>query len=268
MNKLLKSTVCLMLILALGFACAGCAINTHSDYQSNLSGNIPADKEEEPQQQDPAPSDPVVTQPVVTQPVVTEPPMSVEEFFGKAAFIGDSVTLKLRNYNTQTKILGDTTFLCQGSYSVDHAVKDTMMLSYQGEDVSPQDALAACGADRVFILLGMNDIGLWGIDNTIEKYGTLIANIREKNPGIDIYIQSGTPIYPSGQRGKLTNANMDAYNEKLEVFAEENGCYYVNINTAFKDETGGLAKKYCSDEYVHFTDAACEMWAQILMQLV
>ena len=197
---------------------------------------------------------------------VDAPAMTVEEFFGKAAFIGDSVTLKLRNYNTQTKILGDTTFLCQGSYSVDHAVNNTMMLSYQGEDISPQDALAACGAERVFILLGMNDIGLWGVDKTIENWGTLINNIREKNPGI--YIQSGTPIYPAGERGKLTNANMDAYNKRLQEFAEVNECYFVNVNAPFKDETGGLAKKYCSDEYVHFTDAACELWAKILMQLV
>ena len=151
---------------------------------------------------------------------------------------------------------------------MDHAVNNTMMLSYQGEDISPQDALAACGADRVFILLGMNDIGLWGVDKTIENWGTLIANIREKNPGIEIYIQSGTPIYPAGERGKLTNANMDAYNKRLQEFAEVNECYFVNVNAPFKDETGGLAKKYCSDEYVHFTDAACELWAKILMQLV
>ena len=144
-----------------------------------------------------------------------------------------------------------------------------MLLSYQGNDMSPQDALAACGADRVFILLGMNDIGLWGVDNTIEKWATLIANIREKNPGIEIYIQSGTPIYPAGERGKLNNENMDAYNVKLQAFAAENDCYFVYISNALKDEaTGGLAKKYCSDEYVHFTDAACELWARILMQLV
>jgi len=262
MNKFFRSTVCLLLILILGLAVTACAKNEHSDYESNLEGNTPQQNQPPASSQDEPPASSQDEQTAIA------PSMSVEEFFSNAAFIGDSVTLKLRNYNAQTKILGDTTFLCQGSYSVDHAVNNTMMLSYQGEDISPQDALAACGADRVFILLGMNDIGLWGVDKTIENWGTLIANIREKNPGIEIYIQSGTPIYPAGERGKLTNANMDAYNKRLQEFAEVNECYFVNVNAPFKDETGGLAKKYCSDEYVHFTDAACELWAKILMQLV
>ena len=245
MNRYFKTTLCLLLIIVLGASAAACGKEDYSEYEPQQGGQSSNAQE------------------------VSASTMTVEEFFGNAAFIGDSVTLKLRNYNAQTKILGDTTFLCQGSYSVDHAVNNTMMLSYQGEDISPQDALAACGADRVFILLGMNDIGLWGVDKTIENWGTLINNIREKNPGIEIYIQSGTPIYPAGEVGKLTNANMDAYNKRLQEFAEVNECYFVNVNNPFKDAaTGGLAKKYCSDEYVHFTDAACELWAKILMQLV
>ena len=66
------------------------------------------------------------------------------DFFDDAAFIGDSITLGLRNYNMDRNQLGTATILCQGSYSVAHAVNDTMYLSYQGEDMTPQDALKAC----------------------------------------------------------------------------------------------------------------------------
>lgn len=189
-------------------------------------------------------------------------------FFNEAAFIGDSVTLKLRNYNTSKGVLGSTTFLCQGSYSVAHAVNNTMYLKYQGAEVTPQDALAACGAKRVFILLGMNDIALHGIDKTIENWGKLVSNIREKCPDMEIYIQSGTPIYKEGERGKLNNQNMDKYNVQLKAFAAANNCTYIDVNASFKDSAGGLAEKYCSDAYVHFTDAACQLWVKILMEYV
>jgi len=207
----------------------------------------------------------------IGSPAVTiagEPTQAPAEFFENAAFIGDSVTLKLRNYNTANKSLYGATFLCQGSYSVNHAVNNSMKLSYQGNnEITPQDALKACGADKVFILLGMNDIALHGIDKTIENWGKLIANIRSTCPDIDIYIQSGTPIYLEGEVGSLTNKNMDAYNVRLLEFAKENGCYYIDVNTPFRNSNGGLAKVYCSDAYVHFTDTACKLWVDILMKL-
>ena len=215
--------------------------------------------------QPPKPTDPLDNPPPVGNSVATD---ASTAFFNESAFIGDSVTLKLRNYNTSKGVLGSTTFLCQGSYSDAHAVNNTMYMNYQGSETTPQDALAACGAKRVFILLGMNDIALHGIDKTMENWATLISNIRGKCPNIEIYIQSGTPIYLSGEIGSLNNANMDKYNVRLQAFAAENGCTYVDVNTPFKNSSGGLAGAYCSDEYVHFTDAACQLWVKILMEYV
>ncbi len=213
---------------------------------------------------------PQPTEPPAVGTDVPAPPASngdysaLADFLSDAAFIGDSVTLKLRNYHMATGYMGGVTFLCQGSYSVAHAVNDSMYLSYQGQDMTPQDALAACGAKKVFIQLGMNDIALWGIDSTISSWAKLVANIRAKNPDIAIYIQSGTPIYAAGQIGDLNNKNMDAYNARLEEFANANGCHFINLAPYFKDSSNGLAEAYCSDQYVHFTDSACKLWLDLI----
>lgn len=202
----------------------------------------------------------------VTVPVV----QGGTEIFNDAAFIGDSVTLKLRNYHMETGALGKTTFLCIGSYGVNNAVTNQLYLSYQGKDMTPQDALKACGAKKVFILLGMNDIALFGensINVAMDNWAKLLQNIREKNPDIKIYIQSGTPIYTNAQKGGLNNDRMDKYNEALKEFAAENGCEYIDLAPYLKDSTNGLKKEYCSDPDnlgVHFTDAACELWINVL----
>lgn len=190
------------------------------------------------------------------------------DFFDDAVFIGDSITLGLRNFNYEKNWLGKATILCQGSYSVAHAVENTMYLSFRGEDMSPQQALAACGAKKVFILLGMNDIALHGVDKSLENWGKLVANIRGTCPDMAIYIQSGTPIYTPGQKGGLNNERMDAYNERLKAFAEENDCIYLDVATAMKDDTNGLAANYTSDAYVHLTEAACELWVEQLKNYV
>ncbi len=207
-------------------------------------------------------------------PETTVPPKSEDEptiadipgteMFDGVAFIGDSISLKLRNYHAKTKAAGKAVFLCEGSYSVNHAVNKTMLVNYNGQSMNPWDALKACGAKKVFILLGMNDIALVGIDKTIENWGTLISQIRETCPGIEIIIQAETPIYTSGQKGGLTNANVDKYNKALKTFAAENGCGFLDVCTPMKDSSGGLKAEYCSDSFVHFTDAACILWIKLL----
>ena len=189
---------------------------------------------------------------------------SIENFFDDAAFIGDSVTLKLKYHHAETGALGKATFLCAGSYGVHNAVDNVLYVTYQGQEMTPQDALAACGAKKVFIMLGMNDIGLYGVEDTIVYWSKLLDNIRGKCPDIDIYIQSGTPIATGGEKGKLTNARMDEYNVELQKFCLENDCFYVDIATAMKDSTGGLKKEYCSDNYVHMTPEGCQVWVDVL----
>ncbi len=260
-----RFTSVLILVLVFAFLLVGCG-----QQPDNTGAAETENQEPSTQQTEPTPTETTQT----TEATATSEPTQPEEPtdapvdpFENAAFIGDSVTLKLRNYNMSTNEMGDVLFLCQGSYSAAHAVNNTMYLSYRGQDMTPQDALKESGVDKVYILLGMNDIALHGIDKTIENWGKLVSNIRSTCPDITIYIQSGTPIYKDGEVGSLTNENMDTYNVRLEQFAKENDCYYLDIATQYKNASNALAKAYCSDEFVHFTDLACKMWIEKLLEL-
>ena len=205
------------------------------------------------------------TQP--TEPTEPTVPFDEEKFFSESVFIGDSVTLGLQNYCGRNKsALHGAKILCAGSYAVRFAIANPntaeITIKYQGNKVRPEDALAAIGAKRVFIMLGLNDIGLLGIDKTITNWGTLVKNIRAKCPDIEIYIQSGTPLYKG--KGSLNNTNMDKYNVKLQQFCKDNGCFFVNVAEALKDSQGALQKQYCSDEYCHLTDAGVKAWIAYL----
>lgn len=198
---------------------------------------------------------------------VLPPPVTFEEpsrFYNDSAFIGDSISLKLSYYNEATGDLGDALFLVSGSYGVGHAVDGTMDLYFQGQEMAPQDALAAAGVKKVFVMLGMNDIDKFGIDITMDYWAKFVANIREKNPDISICIQSMTPILTTGQVGGFTNENMVEYNERLKAFALENNCSYMDIASFLKDSDGGLAADYCSDSFVHLTEAGAYAWVQAL----
>lgn len=185
-------------------------------------------------------------------------------FFNDAVFIGDSVTLKLSYYAASSGELGKATFLTRGSYGVNHAVTDSMLLSYQGKEMKVEEAVKATGAKKVFIMLGMNDIALYGIDKTIENWKTLISRIEDTCSDVKIYIQSMTPIWTGGETGGLTNENMDTYNERLEAAVTAAGCSFINVAPYMKDATGGLATLYCSDSFVHVTDEGSAAWIKVL----
>jgi lysophospholipase L1-like esterase len=159
-------------------------------------------------------------------------------------------------------------FLCAGSYAVRHAVGEVggqyiISITYQGQQMRPEDALAAMGAKRVFIMLGLNDIGI-DVDWALQNWAILLRNLRNKCPDMEIYIQSGTPIWIGGEIGGVNNKNMDRYNTLLKAFCETNGVYFVNVAEALKDSQGGLITEYCSDKYCHLTYAGVRKWIEYL----
>ena len=256
----MRKLIALLLTAVLLLSLAACGTNDHP----GSTGETPNNSQNNNNDQNPGKTtEGNVDVQTGATPTLPEP-QGVDNYFDDAAFVGDSVTLKLKYYHAETNALGGATFLCAGNYGVHNAVDNVLYVTYQGEEMTPQDALAACGAKKVFIMLGMNDIGLYGVEDTILYWSKLIENIRSKCPDIFIFIQSGTPIVTGGERGKLTNARMDEYNVELKKFCLENGCFYVDVATSMKDANGGLKKQYCSDNYVHMTPEGCQVWVEVL----
>ena len=218
------------------------------------------------------------TQPTQDSPVSTggkrdpvkQPPATQTvdaSFFDDAVFIGDSISLKLSYYAASSGELGKAKFLVVGSYGVANAINDhpDTKLSYQGTTYTDfEKALAATGGKKLFVMLGMNDIGLYGIDGTITNWGKFLEMVRSACPDMKIYIQSMTPVWTGGEKGGLKNSNVDAYNAKLKTFAESNGCTFIDVAPYMKDSTGGLATVYCSDSFVNLTTEGAEAWVKVL----
>ena len=180
--------------------------------------------------------------------------------FDDCVFIGDSVSDMLEIYNNYQRIFGNATFLTETSYSLHNYVNNGWGVTYNGMKMAPEDAVALSGKKKVFIMLGTNDLVWANLDSIVSNYAVLVSRIRAKCPDVQIIIQSQTPVYTYGQRSGLTNVRVNDYNAKLKAFAQNNGCYYVDVATPLKDSTGGMALQYSSDKYVHINGSACLVW--------
>lgn len=208
-----------------------------------------------------------------TQPVQELLPPTEDEianYFQGTYVTGDSVAYGFQLYANRQKansaILQNLGFLTRGSFSAHNAFmaisKKSVHPTYQGAQHHIWDSLQLVGAKHVFMFFGLNDLNIGGVDSTVDYYVRLINQIRAVNPDIAFTIISTTPMYQGSEKGKLTNANIDALNARMQALCTENGWGYLDIASHLKAANGTLAAQYCSDHYVHETNAAYAIWLQ------
>ncbi len=215
-----------------------------------------------------------------TPPVLNCVPESAEKdqsFLNGAVFVGDSVTLKLKNYVTQKRksepgFFGTAAFLAAGSMGSGNALQplsaDSIHPYYNGDKALLEDSAAKMGADKVYLMLGINDVAPYGVEGAAKNLEILAKRFRDQVPGIKIYIQSATPMLPEKQKKTLNNPNLERYNQLVSEFCEKDGWHFLDVASVMRDGTGSLKREYCSDPDdlgLHFTDAACEVWIHYIL---
>ena len=197
------------------------------------------------------------------------------EWFDNAVFVGDSVTLKLSYYcASHPEALGAAEFFCAGSLGYTNALWDiddpeAVHPYYQGATHKVEECCELTGKKNVFIMLGMNDIGLYGTQGAMDSCKELVADILEKTPDAHIYIQSVTPMIKSAEMESFNNTLVKEFDGMLKDYCTQNPYKYLDVFSAVSDQDGNLPDQYCSDPDsmgLHFTDAACEMWANYLKE--
>ncbi len=202
----------------------------------------------------------------------------LDEFYSDSVFVGDSISFGWRNYvmsrrGSNVGFLGGAQFLVSGSLGAESSLwditEDSVHPLWQGEQMQLWNSIPLTGAKKVFIMFGLNDIGRYaelstGIDMAVSNYDELIGKIKENAPDVEIYIISATYVLEGGEKGKVTSANLRKLNEALIDYCADEGIEFINFADALADANGNLAEEYCSDGYVHQSNAAYDVWTALL----
>ncbi len=195
---------------------------------------------------------------------------AADKFFNNSVFYGDSVTLGFQNYVAKQEkgFLGGMIVYGMGSYGLGNALKavssNSIHPTYKGYQTQLWDLTAALKVDKVFMMFGMNDLGLYGVTDSITNYKTLIDAIREKSPNVKIYILTTTPMTKSYQLTYLNNSNIRLFNSKLRELASSWGVTVIDVASYLMDSDGYLMGKYASDGKYHLTESAYIEWVKVL----
>lgn len=185
-------------------------------------------------------------------------------YFDDAAFVGDSRTDGFMLYSG----IGTGTNLTSNGLSI-FKLAEKKTLKIDGKKYTLLEALALKQYGKVYLSLGINELGINNDKGFYSSYCAAIDEIRKVQPGAVIYIQGLIPLNEkqveeyNGNKYRLTNEHLRVYNDLMQKVAEEKQVVYLDLYTEFADENGALPEGVSRDG-VHLKKDACKQWLDYL----
>ncbi len=193
-------------------------------------------------------------------PIVPESEAVTDSFFYDAVFIGDSRTEGFILYNG----LSYVTSLTAKGLMVDTAFTRPA-INMNGEKLTVMKALSKIKFNKVYIMLGINELGWAYSDIFIKKYAEIVNYIKEINSEAQIYVQSILPVsYEKSSSDKIyNNNNIDDYNKLILEMTKDKQVYYLDVAKSIKDDGGNLPVDASLDG-IHLKKEYCQKWFEYL----
>ena len=220
--------------------------------EDEAAPEAPAEPAEEPAEPE-TPAEPVVR-------TVPESEAAEDSYFADAVFLGDSRTEGFHLYSG----LEEGQYLYAVGATVESVFTKATQETENGK-VPILDALADMECGKVYIMLGVNELGWPRAEMFREQYGKVIDRVREEHPEAVVVIQSLLPV-SAEQEAKgsyVNNERIAVYNGMLEELSAEKDCPYLNVAEAVTGEDGCLKEELTSDG-VHLNTAGCKVWLEYL----
>lgn len=207
---------------------------------------------------------------------VEESDKAANSYFDDVVMVGDSVIQGVEEYVKQKKqnnanYLGDISFLTMSGLSARNALWEISEESrhpiYMGERTLIQDAIGQMSeVNKVYIMLGANEITVSSTQAYLDNYQTLIQLIKQQSPQVEIFVLSITP----GMDDKEEPNNQQIFERNLALveWCAMYGYEFVDVATALRNENGGLQSEYCSDEdgdKMHLSTQGAEAFLEYIL---
>lgn len=182
------------------------------------------------------------------------------DWFSDAAFLGDSLTDGLLLYSD---IRGAANLSYKGLTV--QSVRTDKVIRLDGQKYTPLEALGQKTYGKVYILLGINELGWYNDQRFYDCYAQLIDLVRAAQPGARIYLQTLLPVTAEKSESHewLKNEKIAVYNDLIAQLAAEKEVYLVDAHAALADENGVLPAEESTDG-VHLTKSGYQRWADYL----
>lgn len=181
-----------------------------------------------------------------------------------ALFIGDSRTSTLYEYAGWDS----TEFFVEYGLTIWDVMEEELAEdSVTGEKISVREALGRKQYDKIYLMLGINELGRGTPDTFSEQYKLVVDEIRSLQPDAVIFIQSIMHVTDKkdSEGTYINNPEINARNEKIKTLANQEDTFWLDENEVFDlEETGKLNPDYTNDG-VHIKPKYIPVWRDYLL---
>lgn len=186
-----------------------------------------------------------------------------EKYFDDAAFLGDSRTLGIADYAGL-----DADFYCENGMTI-YKLFDEKGITYQknGQKVNLSQVLQQKQYGKIYIMLGMNELGYGDTERYLEQYEAVLKQIREWQPQAIIFILANLHVSQirNNMKTEFNNVNINDKNAAAASLADGTNIFYLDSNPMFTDEEGFLKADLTFDG-VHLYANNYEAWKEFFME--
>ena len=182
-----------------------------------------------------------------------------DTYFEDTAFLGDSRTEGFHLYSG----LKTGAYYCSVGATVESVFSKAV--ETPAGKMPLLDAMAKEDFGKIYVMLGVNELGWNGTEIYHNQYAKLIDRLREDHPDSLVVLQTLIPVSAKQEAKKsyVNNTRIAAYNEVIRQLAEEKQCPYIDVAPAMTDEKGCLRADWTSDG-VHLNTKGCKAWLDYL----
>ena len=196
---------------------------------------------------------------------VPESPKTDSTWFDDAVFIGDSRTQGLLEYGG---VEDHADFYCKTSLTVYNLFEKPKAFIQDGnEKITLEEALTRHSYKKIYLMIGINEMGTGTQESFFEAYARAVYKIRELQPDAIIFLQ-GIMRVAEGKNASdpiFNNTNINIRNVMIETLANDRDIFYLDVNEAVCDENGNLHADWTFDQ-IHLKAKYYQVWKEYLLQ--
>ena len=183
-------------------------------------------------------------------------------YFDDALFIGDSRTVGLMQYCKELD--GHATFYCQQALTIFNLLTREVVKTDHGK-ISIDQALQEKQFGKIYLMIGINEMGTGNDDYFIKHYQAAIERIHALQPNAIIYLEA--IMHVTGRKNAsdpiFNNTRINRRNERIKALADNENYFYIDMNEAIDDANGNLRKDLSYDD-AHLLGSSFGYWYDFL----
>ncbi len=198
--------------------------------------------------------------------LTTEYPYTIanDSYFNDAAFLGDSRTLGIYDYVG----LEGADFFCDNGMTIFKLLKDDGVTEQgTGHKVDLKQVLQERHYGKIYIMLGMNELGYGNTTMYMQEYLSVVHQIRAWQPDAIIFIMANLHVSreKNNMETEFNNININDKNVACARLANGVDIFYLDSNPMFTDAEGFLQSEMTFDG-VHLYAKHYDKWRQFLTE--